>query len=203
MAGTGACPIGLSGETMHPENGDWCTGRGASRIQGMKRRRIWIALGAAAVVMALSRTQFEIRHTVDIDAPPERVWAAVVDFPGYAAWNSQLAYLGGTVELGGQLHLRLAAEGADPYEFKPTVSHLEENRRFAWIARTGLPRVFDGEHFFELERLPSGGTRLTNREEYRGVLSMIFQRLPMMKSAPRGFEKMNNELKRYIEAARS
>ena len=67
------------------------------------------------------------------------------------------------------------------------------------LANAGL---FDGEHFFELERLPSGATRLTNREEYRGVLSLVIGRLPMMKSAPAGFEKLNVELKRHIEAAR-
>lgn len=164
-----------------------------------------IALGIAAALgltlIVLSRTRFEIRHTIDIDAPPERVWSSIIDFPGYAAWNSQLAYLGGDVRPGGRLHLRLSAEGADPYEFKPDISRWEGNRSFAWIARTGLPRVFDGEHFFELERLPAGGTRLTNREEYRGVLSLVMQRLPMMKSAPRGFEKMNLELKRHIEGS--
>ena len=89
-----------------------------------------------------------------------------------------------------------------PYEFKPAISYFEEQRRFAWIARTGVPRLFDGEHFFELERLPSGGTRLTNREEYRGVVSLAMERLPMMKLAPAGFEKMNQELKRHIEQSR-
>ncbi len=172
-------------------------------IGGKKKRRRGITLGVAGalvvVVLLLSRTQFEIRHTIDIDASPERVWAAIIDFPGYAAWNTQLAYLGGEVRPGGQLHLKLSAEGAAPYEFKAAISHFEENRRFAWIARTGIPRLFDGEHFFELERLPSGGTRLTNREEYRGVLSMVMERLPMMKSAPAGFEKMNVEMKRYVE----
>ena len=118
-------------------------------------QRSWLAIGAAlglVAVLLLSRTGFEIRHTIDIDAPPERVWAAIVDFPGYAAWNTQLAYLGGDLRLGGELHLRLSAEGASPYTFKPVISHLEEGRRFAWLARTGIPRLFDGEHFFELER---------------------------------------------------
>lgn len=167
------------------------TGRWPTRLA------VGVALGIG--VLLASRTAFEIRQTIDIDAPPERVFAAVVDLPAYAAWNSQLAYLGGTARLGERLHLRLSVAGTDPYEFKPTVTAYEEGRRFAWIGRTGLPRVFDGEHFFELERLPGGGTRLTNREEYRGVLSLIIERLPMMKSAPSGFAKMNEELKLYVE----
>jgi hypothetical protein len=51
----------------------------------------------------------------------------------------------------------------------------------------------------ELKDLGNGKTLLTNREEYRGVLSQIFRQLPMMKTAPEGFKKMNLELKNYIE----
>jgi hypothetical protein len=42
---------------------------------------------------------------------------------------------------------------------------------------------------------------LVNREEYRGIISLIMKQLPMMKLAPKGFEKMDEELKNYIENA--
>jgi hypothetical protein len=103
------------------------------------------------------------------------------------------------VQPNGKLHLKLAVAGTDPYEFKPDISYWHEKRQFAWVAKTGLPRIFDGEHFFELKDLGNGKTLLTNREEYRGVLSQIFRQLPMMKTAPEGFKKMNLELKNYIE----
>lgn len=107
--------------------------------------------------------------------------------------------MGGTVQPKGKLLLKLAATGADPYEFKPDISYWQTNKQFAWIAKTGLPRIFDGEHFFELEDLGNGKTRVINREEYRGVLSPLFRQLPMMKTAPDGFKKMNQELKNYVE----
>lgn len=110
-----------------------------------------------------------------------------------------MSYLGGTIEPNGKLHLKLSAEGSEPYEFKPDISFWEEQKRFAWLAKTGLPRIFDGEHFFELKDPGNGRTLLTNREEYRGILSQIFKQLPMMKTAPNGFKKMNLELKTYIE----
>lgn len=162
---------------------------------------MWIGIiaGIVLLLVALSFTQFEIKTEVVINAPPEKVWATIIDFPHYERWNSQLAYLGGTVKPQGQLHLKLSVEGTPPYEFKPTISHWEENERLAWLARTGVPRLFDGEHFYELEALPGGKTRLINREEYRGVLSLVMKNLPMMKKAPQGFEKMNQELKNYLE----
>jgi hypothetical protein len=158
-----------------------------------------ILLIAVVVVLLLSRTGFEIRDEIEVNASPDKVWRAVVDFENYKKWNSQLSYLGGEIKPNGILHLKLAAEGAEPYEFKPVISYWDDRQRFAWLAKTGINRVFDGEHFFELQDLGDGKTRLTNREEYRGVLSFVFKQLPMMKNAPKGFRKMNVELKNYIE----
>ena len=55
-----------------------------------RRARVLGGLVAALVVLlgALSLTSFEIRKEVVIDAPPERVWAVIVDFPSYAQWNT-------------------------------------------------------------------------------------------------------------------
>ncbi|MEK6482350.1 SRPBCC domain-containing protein [Catalinimonas sp. 4WD22] len=162
---------------------------------------LWLYISAAflLIMLALSFTRFEIIHEIKIKASPEKVWAAIIDFEHYYKWNSQLKYLGGQIKPGGKLHLKLSAEGAEPYEFKPSITHWEINKKYGWIGRTGFPGIFDGEHFFELNDLGNGKTLLTNREEYRGVLSMLMKQLPMMKHAPQGFEKMNKELKRYIE----
>ena len=160
---------------------------------------LYTIIGLVVLVIALSFTSFEINEKIEINAPVEQVWKSIIDFDSYSAWNSQLEYLGGKVEPDGNLHLKLSAEGADPYEFKPVISHWEENQRFAWLARTGFPRVFDGEHFFELQRIDDSTTLVTNREEYRGVMSLIMKNLPMMKTAPEGFQKMNKELKNHIE----
>lgn len=165
-----------------------------------KRKNMWTILAiTVGLVLLLSRTSFEIRDDVEINASVDKVWNTVIDFDNYKKWNSQLTFLGGTVQPNGNLHLRLAAAGTDPYEFKPDISHWTERKQFAWLAQTGLPRIFDGEHFFELKDLGDGKTLLTNREEYRGVLSQIFRQLPMMKTAPEGFKKMNLELKNYVE----
>jgi len=151
------------------------------------------------LILGLSLTSFEIKEKIEINAPLEKVWAAIIDFESYSDWNTQLEYFGGEVKPNGKIHLKLSAEGAEPYEFKPIISHWIENETFAWIARTGFPRIFDGEHFFELKRMDDNTTLVTNREQYRGVLSLIIKRLPMMKTAPEGFQKMNVEMKDYIE----
>jgi hypothetical protein len=163
---------------------------------------MWIIIALISVlilILILSRTKFEVRHDVIINSPTQNVWETIIDFNNYKNWNSQLFYLGGTIALNEVIHLKLSVEGATPYEFKPTISYWQEGKSFAWIARTGLPRVFDGEHFFEVTLNSDGTTTVVNREEYRGVLSLLMQQLPAMKLAPKGFEKMNAELKNVIE----
>lgn len=159
----------------------------------------FILLALLVLIVVLMFSRFEIRHEIKIQAPPKDVWKAIIGFNDLHRWNSQLEYLGGEVAPNGKLQLRLSAKGADPYTFNAVVSAFEPEKRFAWLAITGVPRIFDGEHFFELQDLGDGSTLLVNREEYRGLLSPIIKRLPMMQSAPAGFQLMNEELKRYVE----
>jgi hypothetical protein len=167
------------------------------------KKEIWIFVsGTIFVFLFLSRASFEIRDDIEINAPTSVVWATIIDFENYKNWNTQLTYLGGTVQPEGKLNLKLLIAGFDPYEFSPKISQWKVKKQFAWIARTGLPRIFDGEHFFELTDLGNGKTLLTNREVYRGILSPVIKQLPMMKAAPDGFIKMNLELKNYIEKQR-
>lgn len=166
----------------------------------IKRKMMWIIISSIAILLiALSFTRFEIKKEVIIHAPPKKVWQTIIDFENYHRWNTQLEYLGGEVKPNGKLHLKLTVEGTAPYEFKPVISRWEENKSFAWLAITGIPRVFDGEHFFELKKEGEGKTRLINKEEYRGILSLVIKNLSMMKEAPKGFAKMNQELKNYAE----
>lgn len=166
----------------------------------IKRKAMWITLIIITVTLfALSFTKFEIRKEITINAHPKEVWSVITDFQTYNKWNTQLQYLDGEVKHKGKLHLRLSVSGAEPYEFKPIISTWEVNKKFAWKAKTGLPRIFDGEHFFELKKLEEDKTLVINREEYRGVFSLIMKNMPMMKEAPKGFEQMNLELKNYIE----
>jgi uncharacterized membrane protein len=69
------------------------------------------------LLVGLGSNSFEIKDQVDIYAPKDKVWATIIDFESYSEWNSQLEYLGGEVKPNGQIHLKLSADGADPYEF--------------------------------------------------------------------------------------
>lgn len=142
---------------------------------------------------------FTVVAETDINAPIETVWAVLTDMHRYADWSTWLRYEGGDVVLGQKISLRLTPPDGGGYSFHPEILVLEPPNHFAWIGRTGLPHVFDGEHHFELSS-HQNGTHLINRERYSGLLSPLMKRLPMMKDAKPGFEAMNAEVKQRAES---
>lgn len=98
-----------------------------------------------------------LHDTVDIAAPPERVWSLVTDLPRMAAWSPQVVrtFLRGTpVQLGTQA-LNLNRRGPLFWPTRSKVVTFEPHREFAF-------RVKDNGTVwaFVLEPTADGGTRL-------------------------------------------
>lgn len=146
---------------------------------------------------------FVVVAECDVAAPPEVVFAVLTDVHRWHEWSTWLAWDDGEMKEGAVLRLRLTPPGGGGYAFAPTVLTVDAPRHLAWVGRTGLPGVFDGEHHFELEALAGGRTRLVNRERYSGLLSPLFNLLPAMKGAQPGFEAMNDEIARRAESLRA
>ena len=66
------------------------------------------------------------------------------------------------------------------------------------LGHLGVPHVFDGAHEFVLEPDRHGGTSLTQRETFGGVLVPFTGRL--LERTGRGFAAMNEALKARVEA---
>lgn len=141
----------------------------------------------------------ELRTSIEIDATPERVWDVLMDFESYPEWNPFITSLTGVVEPGGRIAADLEPPEGKAMTIKPTVLRVEPTRELRWLGRLGLPRIFDGEHIFELTPTDDGGTHLVHREEFRGVLVS-----PLLawvgKPTRAGFVAMNEALKVRAEA---
>ena len=139
-------------------------------------------------------------HTeITIDATPERVWEILTDLPSYRSWNPFVIASAGRVAVGQRLVNRLQPPGGRAVTFKPTVTIVEPTTTFEWLGRLGLPGIFDGRHRFDLEPTADGGTRLTHREFFRGLLVPLF-RSSLDTTTKRGFELMNEALKERAES---
>lgn len=138
-------------------------------------------------------------HTqVDIQATPERVWEVLTDFAAYPEWNPFMIQASGTAVQGERLTVRMQPAGGRAMTFRPTVLEAAPQQRLRWIGRVLFPGVFDGEHSFTIEPLGQGSVRLTQQEEYRGVLVPLMAGSLDRRTLP-AFEQMNRSLKRRAE----
>lgn len=138
--------------------------------------------------------------SIDIAAPPSRVWAILLDFERHPSWNPFIRTISGEPRVGERLHVVLGPPGAKPMTFKPTVTQAEPERGFAWTGTLGAKWLFSGEHTFRLEPLPSGGTRFHHSEAFGGVLLPLLRK-SLDTDTRRGFEAMNDALKTEAERA--
>lgn len=143
---------------------------------------------------------FDVRTERLIHAPPAVVFDVLTDVGRWHEWSTWLVWEGGAFREGTTIQLRLTPPGGGGYAFAPTVLAVTAPHHLAWVGRTGLPGLFDGEHHFELTPHGDGHTRLVNREHYSGLLSPLFRRLPAMRDATPGFEAMNAEIARRAES---
>jgi hypothetical protein len=141
----------------------------------------------------------ELRREIEIDAPPERVWAVVTDFAAYPEWNPFIRRIGGELRQGARLAVQIEPPGARPTTFKPTVRAVEANRELRWLGRLLLPGVFDGEHSLRIEPLEGGRCRFVQSERFTGVLVGVVK--GMLAKTEAGFEQMNAALKARAEQA--
>ncbi|MET7685412.1 SRPBCC domain-containing protein [Streptomyces sp. NPDC005423] len=129
---------------------------------------------------------------IDIDATPEEVWNVLTDFAAYGEWSTFSA-AEGTAQVGNRLTMRMPG-----MTFRPTVTVATPGQELRWAGTLGTKRLFHGQHSFVLSSNHDGTTRLTNREEFSGILVTLTRRL--FKTPKRdGYAAFNKCLKQQVE----
>ncbi len=139
----------------------------------------------------------ELRREIEINAPPERVWAVVTDFAAYPEWNPFISSISGELHEGARLEVRIEPPGARAMTFKPTVRAVEASRELRWLGHLLLPGVLDGEHSLRIEPLDGGRSRFVQSEGFSGLLVGLFK--GTLAKTEAGFEQMNTALKARVE----
>jgi hypothetical protein len=140
----------------------------------------------------------KLETEVGINAPPRTVWEVLTDFGAYASWNPFIERITGELAEGGDIEVRFADPSRKVRAFRPRLIRVEPGRELRWLGRLILPRIFDGEHYFTLEELDGGGTRLVQGETFRGLL-VPFSRGFLATETRGGFERMNRALRARAE----
>ncbi|MDF9795045.1 hypothetical protein OKW21_000308 [Catalinimonas alkaloidigena] len=138
----------------------------------------------------------ELKTEIILNAPKEQIWKVLTDFQNYPSWNPFIVSIEGKPLLHSQLKNTLMSKGK-PMVFTPTVTRLEENRIFEWLG-SGLLGTFKGRHYFILEDIGNGQTKLIHGEKFSGLLSG-----PILKmigdETLLNFQRMNKALKERVE----
>ncbi|MDJ0657096.1 MAG: SRPBCC domain-containing protein [Xanthomonadales bacterium] len=157
---------------------------------------ILIIVGVLAV--ALLSLYFLGRKTVntqiDIAAPPEEIWAVLLDAKRYPEWNPILEPLSGTYKAGETITYRMTIDG-ESSEVSSTVVGLVPNKELNQFG--GVVGILTFDHHWVLEPI-EGGTRVTQYENYRGI-AVPFWNPASVKDA---YEEANRQLAELVMALR-
>ena len=138
-----------------------------------------------------------IETNIEINAPAARIWALLTDFARMSSWNPFIKSISGNLAQGDRLSVYIAPPGKVGMRFKPTVLTVRPERELRWLGHLLIPGVFDGEHYFLLEPIGEGRTRLTQGEKFSGLLVGFLS--GTLSGTEAGFKAMNTALKREAE----
>jgi len=140
-----------------------------------------------------------ISTSIDIAATAEQVWAVLMDFSGYSAWNPFVRSISGRTTPGSKLLVTIQPPEHRPMSFEPAVLVCNPGHELRWLGSVFVRGVFDGEHSFTLSEQSRDSCRFTNEESFSGFLVPLVMRGAMRAATRSGFEAMNQALKRQVE----
>jgi hypothetical protein len=139
-----------------------------------------------------------LHSEIEIQASPERSWEALTDFAAYPDWNPFIVQAAGQPVPGSRLELQMRLPGRRPTTFRPEVLEATPAHRLRWLGHLLVPGLFDGEHSFTIEPSGTDRVRITQQEEFRGLLAPLIVAF-IGNSTREGFHQMNQALKTQVE----
>ena len=143
----------------------------------------------------------EIITSIEIDAPPERVWQVLSDTRAYDEWNPFVTRVSTRLESGEPIRF-MAPLGTRDIRIDARLLRVDPPREIRWRGprSTVLAKLFAAEHYLKVEPIGTDRTRFVHGETFSGiVVSMFWSKLePKLRPL---YVAMNEALKRRAEAS--
>jgi len=139
----------------------------------------------------------KIETEILIKATVDQVWAVLTDFESYSTWNPFIRSIRGEQSVGEILEVQIQPPGGKGMTFRPEILKLDRQQEFRWKGKLLVKGVFDGEHYFILEKLGEDETRFIHGENFSGFLVGLLS--GMLSKTKEGFSLMNEAIKTRCE----
>ena len=138
----------------------------------------------------------EIKGSVMIMAPAERVWARVIDFSSYSKWNPWIKSMNDESGSGNTYSVTVQPPGRDAMSFKSKVSRVEEGKEVLLRGKLMGGLVRD-DHLLSVEPIDPGRTIFFQKVVFTGP--MVALAGSTIQASRKGLEEMNAALKKLCE----
>ena len=140
----------------------------------------------------------QVYTEIIIKSSKEKVWQTLLDFQNYPNWNSFIKKIEGNSALGGKIKAKMYPPVGMPLAFEGTICRNKPTKTFAWNGYLVARWLFEPTHIFEIEEKSENEILFIHREEYEGfIIPFVKFMLPTL--VGKGFEVMNEDLKRFLE----
>ncbi|MEM7310863.1 MAG: SRPBCC domain-containing protein [Planctomycetota bacterium] len=127
---------------------------------------IAITLVVAALLVLMWTGRKSVHTELVVPAPPEAVWAVLMDTGSYGDWNPVLVSAEGALAEGNGIDYTMRQPDGKESPISARVTSLVERQELRQFG--GIRGVLTFDHRYTLEPAPEG-TRVTQHEEYRGI----------------------------------
>lgn len=121
----------------------------------------------------------------------------ITDFDNHPNWNPFIKSIQGIKSVGEKLTVAIKPPEGNGMTFRPVVLKYEPNKEFRWKGKLGIKGIFDGEHFFILDKLNEDQTKFIHGEKFSGILVALMG--GALEKTKDGFQLMNQALKKECE----
>ena len=137
-----------------------------------------------------------IETKILIESNIENVWKEFINFEEYKNWNPAIYEVTGNLKENENIKIVVNANGSKMV-FKPKILKYKENSELRWLGKLFILKIFDGEHYFLIKENSDGTCTFIQGEKFCGILIPFFGK--MISNTKKGFEAMNQELKKRVE----
>jgi hypothetical protein len=138
---------------------------------------------------------------ITINAGPNEVWEVLTQFEKFSLWNPFIRQIQGRLEPGSKLKMSLSVRSGRTISLRPTLLRVDPHRELRWRGHLWVPGLVDGEHAFHIETIQESKVRFIQQESFGGLL-VPFIWWSLKEDARRGFEDMNQAIKKRAEGKR-